>query len=165
MAAVLELDLLTPPSSYEDWLYYFDFLKSCTSLDNEVAMTIVRGSFVNKGYIAVQFNQILAETINEMLNKRIARFLKDLNMHISLNELSDIVPLFVKFRNEIKKCMFFIELDFLDDKLKRDLEKSMRTQMEQFWNDTVTFLQKQTLEYSNSDLEDSLFQIRRLQLF
>ena len=165
MEAVLEWELSAPPTTYEDWLNCFDLLKSSTSVDKGVAMTIARGSFVNKGYIAVQFHQKLAETINEMLNKRIAWFLKDLNMLISFNELSDIAPLFVKLRNEVKKCQFFIELDFLDASVKHDLEQSVRTQMEQFWSDTISFLQKQTMECSNVDLEDSLFLIRRIQLF
>ena len=165
MAAVLERELVAPPTTYDEWLSCFDFLKSSPSVNNSVAMTIAKGSFVNRGYIAVQFHQKLADTISEMLNKRIARFLKDLNMLISLNELSDIVPLFVKLRNDVERCLFFKELDFLDKGIKRDLEQSIKTEIGKFWNDTMTFLQKQTLEYSNSDLEDSLFLIRRIRLF
>jgi hypothetical protein len=166
MAAVLEGELIAPPTTYDEWLSCFEFLKSSPSVDNSVVMTIAKGSFViNRGYIAVQFHQKLADTINEMLNKRIARFLKDLNMLISFNELSDIVPLFVRLRNEIEKCLFFTELEFLDKGIKQDLEQSIKTQMEKFWNDTVTFLQKQTLEFTNSDLEDSLFLISRIRLF
>jgi hypothetical protein len=165
MEAVPERELLAPPTTYEDWLLCFDFLKSSPSVDDGVAMTIAKGSFVNRGYIAVQFHQKLADTINEMLNKRIARFLKDLNMLISFNELSDIVPLFVKLRNEVEKCLFFRELEFLDKGIKHELEQSIKTQMGKFWNDTVTSLQKQTLEFSNDDLEDSLLLIRRIRLF
>ena len=165
MEAVLERELLAPPTTYEDWLVCFDFLKSSPSVDNSIAMTIAKGSFVNRGYIAAQFHQKLTDTINEMLNKRIARFLKDLNMLISFNELSDIVPLFVKLRDEVDKCLFFRELDFLDKEIKRELEQSIKTQVEKFWNDTVNFLKRQTLEFSNEELEDSLFLIRRIRLF
>ena len=165
MAAVLERELIAPPTTYDEWLDCFDLLKSSAFVDSRVTMTIAKGSFANKGYIAVQFNQKLAETINEMLNKRISRFLKDLNMLISFNELSDIVPLFVKLNNEVKKCLFFREFAFLDRGIKRELEQSIKMQMGQFWNETVTFLQNQTMEFSNVDLEDSLFLIRRIQLF
>lgn len=165
MEAVLERELLAPPTTYEDWLLCFDFLKSSPSVDNSVAMTIANGSFVNRGYIAVQFHQKFAETINEMLNKCIARFLKDLNMLISFNELSDIVPLFVKLRNEVDKCLFFCELECLDKKIKQELEQSIKTQMANFWDDTINFLKRQAFEFSNEDLEDSLFLIRRIRLF
>ena len=120
---------------------------------------------MSRGYIAVQFHQKLADTINEMLNKRISKFSKDLNMLISFNELSDIVPLFIRLRNDVEFCLFFMKFDFLDKGIKGELEQSVKAQMEKFWNDTVAFLQRQTMEFSNSDLEDSLFLIRRLKLF
>lgn len=154
-----------PPATYEDWLNCFDLLRKNSFVDDEVAMTIAKGSFRNRGYIAAQFQQKLAETISEMLNNRITRFLKDLNMLISFNELSDIVPLFVKLRNEVNKCMFFTELSFLEPNIRYELEQSVKIQVENFWNDTIMFLQRQTMEFHNADLEDSLFLIRRINLF
>jgi hypothetical protein len=165
METVLERGISAPPTTYEDWLYCFDLLKSTSSVDNRLAMTIAEGSFVSRGYIAIQFQHKLAETINVMLNKRISRFLKDLNMLISFNELADIVPLFVKLRNEVGKCLFLCKFNFLDENVQLELEESFKVQMECFWNDTILFLQKQTMEYSNADLEDSLFLLRRVQLF
>ena len=165
METVPGKELLAPPVTYEDWLNCFELLKAGTSVDPGVLMTITKGSLINSGYITIKFNQKLAETINDMLNKRISRFLKELNMLISCNELSDIVPLFVKFRNEIRRCMFFTEFDFIERNIKKELEQSTRTQMERFWCDTVAFLQKQKIEYSNSHLEDSLLLIRRIELF
>lgn len=165
MEALFDKELIVPPTTYEEWLNCFDFLKSRSSIDSGVAMTIAKGSFINSGYLTVRFQHMLVETINEMLNKRIARFLKDFNMLISLNELSDMVPLFIKLRNEVRKCLFFRELEFLEENIKLDLEQSVKTQMEKFWGDTIIFLKKQTLEYSNTDLEDFLFLICRIKLF
>jgi len=165
MTAELENEIKTPPTTYEDWLTCFDWLKSVSFFDNDTAMTITKGSFVNRGHLSALFHQELAETISAMLNRRITRFLKELNILISFNELLDIVPLFVKFRNEIRKCMFFTDFGFLDETIKTELEQSTKTQMNTFWNDTVAFLQKQALAQSNADLEDSLMLIRRMQLF
>jgi len=156
---------LTAPTTYEDWLKCFDALKSGSFVDSSMVTAIVRGSFVNEGYIAIRFNEKLADTVNEMLNKRIARFLKDLNMLISFNELADIVPLFVRLRNEVRKCLFFTDIPFLDPNVRDELEKSVKVQMGKFWNETVMFLQKQTFAYCNADLEDSLFLICRMSLF
>lgn len=165
MSEAWDKELLAPPTTYEEWLNCFDLLKTSSFVDDGIIMTIKKGSFVNRGYIATQFNQKLVETINEALNKRITRFLKDLDMLITFNELSGLVPLFIKFRNEVRKCLFFRTLEFLDCKVKHELEQSAKMQMEQFWESTVSFLQKQSLEFSNADLEDSLFLIRRIQLF
>ena len=162
---VLEKEQFVPPTTYEDWLNCFDRLKMGSSSDSGIVMTIARGSFINRGYIAHRFQRELADTITEMLNNRTARFLKDLNMLISLNELSDIVPLFVKLRNEVNRCLFFCDIKFLDKTIKAELEESVKTQMITFWNDTVAFLHKQTMDFFNPELEDSLFLIRRMRLF
>ena len=37
--------------------------------------------------------------------------------------------------------------------------------MNGFWEDTITFLQNQSLDYSNSDLEDVIFLVKRIKLF
>jgi len=165
MGDAMERELLAPPTTYEDWLKCFDFLKSSASIDSGTIEVITKGAFVYKGYIVVQFQQKLVETVNNMLNKRIGRLQKDLNILISFNELADIVPLFIRLRNEVRKCLFFKELAFLDESFKCELEQAVKTQMGQFWDNTVTFLQKQSYGYSNADFEDSLFLMRRIKLF
>jgi len=119
--AVLEKEQFAPPATYEDWLNCFDRLKMGSSVDSGTAMRIARGSFINRGYIAQQFQRELADAITEMLNNRTARFLKELNMLISLNELSDIVSLFIKLRNEVNRCLFFCDIQFLDKTVKAEL--------------------------------------------
>jgi len=168
MDIVSETGVFAPPATYEDWLKCFDFLKSAPSFDGETAAVIAKGSFENfsgSAYIAGRFCRELTETINEMLNKRVLKFIKDLNLLISFNELADIVSLFIKLRNEVKKCLFFTDLGFLDEAVKKDMEQSVKTQTEKFWDDTVAFLQKQSQEYSNGLLEDALFLIHRINLF
>jgi hypothetical protein len=165
MRAVSDPEQISPPVTYEDWLNCFDVLRLDSSVDNNVAMTIANGSFVNRGYIADRFQEKLAETINEMIDKRVSRFLRELDMIISFNELSSIVPLFVKLRNEINKCLFFSDFHFLDEDIKNELEQSVKMQTEQFWSDIMSHLQKQAVIYSNDELDDSLLLIRRINLF
>jgi hypothetical protein len=165
MCAIPKCTQFVPPTTYEEWLNCFDMLKSSSVADIETTTVIAKGRFVNKGYLAVRFQEKLVETVNAMLDRRIAQFLRDLNILISFNELSDIVYLFVKLRNEINKCLFFTDFNFLEVNVRQELELSVKTQMKKFWSDTVTFLQKQTLESCNADLEDSLFLIRRIDLF
>ena len=165
MDTVLEKSALAPPATYEDWLNCFDMLKTNLSSGSEITAVTAKGTFTNQGYIAGQFRQKLAETITVMIDSRISRFVKDLNTLISFNELSDIAPLFYKLRNELRNCLFFVGFDFLDETFKRELEQSVITQTAKFWNDTVSFLYRQALEYSNPGLEDALFLIRRIKLF
>jgi hypothetical protein len=165
MEAMREWEPSVPPTVYEDWLRCFDLLKSGVSIDGEVAETIARGSLLAGDRTAARFGQALAETVNEMLHKRIARFLKDLNMLISLNELAELAPLFAKFRGAVRACLFFTGLHFLDQAVREELERSVRTQTERFWDDTVTALRLMSPESRNADLEDSLFLIQRMNVF
>jgi hypothetical protein len=156
---------ISPPAVYEEWLACFELLKSGAPVDAGLAAAVAKGSFAAGGCITGRFNQKLAETVNEMLGKRTARFMKDLNLLISLNEFSDIAPLFVKLRNEIQQCMFFVGFDFLDEGVKRELESSVKTQTGKFWNDATAVLRELSAEHCDSDLEDSLFLIGRIDLF
>ena len=73
--------------------------------------------------------------------------------------------LFKRFKKDVNKTMFFLSLSFLSDEFKDELYASITDQMTEFWDDTVDFLRQQAMDYSNSDLEDALFLIRRIRLF
>ena len=165
MNAINKTAQIKSPATYDEWQDCFDLLKQVPSIDHDAVMKIAKGSFISRGYMGTQFQLQLAETINKMLSNRTTRFMKDLNSLISINEILDTVPLFNHLRDEFNKCLFFTELKFLEKNYKRDLEKSVRTQMQKFWNDTVMFLQRQTQQYRNTDLEDALFLIHRIELF
>ena len=49
--------------------------------------------------------------------------------------------------------------------VRSDLENSVKEQMSGFWEDTIKFLYEQSLEFSNSELEDVLFLVKRIRLF
>ena len=157
--------LIAPPTTYQDWLDCFDYLKLGASADGEIISLIVKGVFYNKGFLESQFKQKLSEAVNDMLNNRICRFVKDLNLAISLNELSNIAQLFIKLRNEFGNCLFFMKLGFINADYKNELAESVKAQTAKFWDDTLLFLREQAMEHQNPDLEDSLFLIRRIALF
>ena len=154
-----------PPVTYEDWLNCFNILKQTSTISDAEIVSISKGFFAEKDYICVQFHQNLAETVNLMINNRTAVFIKNLEKLISFNEISGITSLFVKLRNEINRCLFFTQLDFLDKDFKQELERSLKAQTQKFWTDILAHLHKESLEFSNPDLEDSLFLIRRIKLF
>ena len=162
---VLEEEQHAPPEIYDQWLKCFDELKASSSADSGLTDALRKGTFSGYPNLEAQFNRQLVDTINVMLDKRVKRFLRDLNMLLSSGELLDIVPLFIRLRNEIGKCLFFTGSGFIKKDVRRELEDSVKTQMIRFWDDTVSFLKKQTMEVSGPDLEDALFLISRLTVF
>ena len=107
----------------------------------------------------------MVDTINVVLNKSVKRFVRDLNECIAFNELAQVDVLFKRLKKDISKTMFFLNLSFLSGEFKDELYTSITNQMTGFWDDTVGFLRQQAMDYSNSDLEDALFLIRRIRLF
>ena len=165
MKATSKKAQIKSPATYDEWQSCFDLLKKGPPIDNEVIKKIAKGSFISRGYMGAQFQLQLTETINEMFSNLTTRFMKDLNSLISINEILDTVPLFNNLRDELNKCLFFTGLKFLDKIYNRELERSVRKQIQKFWNDTVMFLQRQAQQYRNTDLEDAVFLIHRIELF
>jgi hypothetical protein len=163
--AALEKSVNRSPGTYQEWLSCFDYLRESSAVDEGTVELIKNGSFVSSGQMMAAFQTQLMETINTMLNKRVGRFIKDLNRAIEFNELEDIAFLYVKLRNETGKCLFFENLNFLDVGFRRELIDSIKQQVTSCWNSTLRFLRQQSVEYSNSGLEDALFLIYRIKLF
>ncbi len=160
-----ENQLLDPPSTYGEWLNAFDYLKSKSSVDDKVIQRISKGSLRGNDKVHASFQVQLIETINKMIDLRVRKFRNDINRCIELNELSDIPALFLNLKNEIRKCFFFSQLDFVVEDIRNELQQSIEKQISVFWEETTKFLHEQAMEYSNSELEDALFHIGRMRLF
>ena len=123
------------------------------------------GSFSGTGAMQAALERQMVDTINAVLNKSVKRFVRDLNECIAFNELSRVDVLFKRLKKDVNKTLFFLNLPFLSSEFKDELYASITGQMTRFWDDTVGFLRQQAMDYSNSDLEDALFLIRRIRLF
>ena len=123
------------------------------------------GSFAGTGTMQAALERQMVDTINAVLNKSTKRFIRDLNECIAFNELAQVDVLFKRLKKDIHKTTFFLELSFLSSDFKNELYQSITDQMTGFWDDTIRFLRQQAMDYSNSDLEDALFLIRRIRLF
>lgn len=153
------------PSTYQDWLDCFARMKEVPLSGNGEFELLALGSFTGAGRMQAALERQMADTIHTVLNKSVKRFVRDLNECIVFNELAQIDVLFKRFKSDVNKTTFFLALPCLSDDFKAELYQSISGQMTDFWEDTICFLQQQSMEYANSDLEDALFLIRRIKLF
>lgn len=165
MSNTVEQTSLAAPTTYQEWLECFELMKSGSIVGNEVFDAVRGGIFVGSDLTKDALQRQIVETVNALLDKSVKRFIRNLNDSIAFNELPDTVLLFKRLKKEVNISLFFTELSFLPEGFRHDLEKSVKDQMNGFWNDTVAFLQDQSLEFSNSDLEDILFLVKRIRLF
>ena len=157
MSIAVEHTAIKAPSTYQDWLVCFDMMKNGSGADTEVFDAACMGSFVGSDLTKNALQKQIVETVK--------RFIRNLNENIAFNELSQTELLFKRLKKDVAKSLFFTKLSFLPKDFRSDLENSVKEQMSGFWEDTIKFLYEQSLEFSNSELEDVLFLVKRIRLF
>lgn len=165
MSITAEYTAIKAPSTYQDWLVCLDMMKSGSGADTDVFDAVCMGSFVGSDLTKNALQKQIVETVNAFLDKRVKRFIRNLNENIEFNELYQTELLFKRLKQDVSKSLFFTKLSFLPKDFRSELEASVKEQMSSFWEDTIKFLYSQSLEFSNSELEDVLFLIRRIRLF
>ena len=165
MSLVAERTEIKAPNTYQEWLDCFELMKSNSADGNGVFDAVVSGSFAGTETTKSALQKQIVETVNAILDKSAKRFIKELNESIAFNDLTQIDLLFRRLKKDVHKSLFFENLFSLPKKFREELSDSVKTQMKNFWNDTVKFLHEQSLEFSNSELEDVLFLINRIHLF
>lgn len=165
MSIAVEHTAIKAPSTYQDWLVCFDMMKNGSGADTEVFDAACMGSFVGSDLTKNALQKQIVETVNAFLDKSVKRFIRNLNENIAFNELSQTELLFKRLKKDVAKSLFFTKLSFLPKDFRSDLEDSVKEQMSGFWEDTIKFLYEQSLEFSNSELEDVLFLVKRIRLF
>lgn len=165
MIELRERPATAAPSTYQDWLDCFARMRELPLSGNGDFEVLALGSFSGTGAMQAALERQMVDTINAVLNKSVKRFVRNLNECIAFNELAQVDVLFKRLKKDVNKTLFFLNLSFLSGEFKDELYASITSQMTGFWDDTVGFLRQQAMDYSNSDLEDALFLIRRIRLF
>lgn len=165
MSVVAERTEIKAPTTYQEWLDCFETMKHNPVSGSGVFDAVASGSFTGTEVTNGTMQKQVIETVNAILDKSAKRFIKELNESISFNDLSQIDVLFRHLKRDVEKSLFFENLFFLPKTFRVELSQSVKTQMQKFWDDTVRFLVDQSLEFSNSALEDALFLINRIHLF
>lgn len=165
MIDLLEKTGIKAPATYQEWLDCLDILKGTNAYGTGVYDALVSGSFAGTEVTKAALQKQIVDAINIMLDNSAKRFIKNMNESIVFNELGQIELLFNRLKKDVKVSLFFEGLDFLPKEYRDELSDSVRRQMLSLWNETTSFLYEQSLEYSNSDLEDALFLIKRKKLF
>ncbi len=153
------------PSAYQEWIDCLNLLKKRDVKSAEVYEALTAGSFAGTDTTLAALQRQILETVNASLDISAKRFIGKMNECIAFNELEQMDLLFHRLKRDIKVALFFEKLSFLPDTYRSELADSVKKQMADFWDRTVKFLYEQSVEFSNSDLEDALFLIKRIKIF
>ena len=157
--------IVQAPTTYSEGLSCFDRMKNEPAAGNEVFDIVCEGSFAGSDLTRNALQKQIVETVNAVLDRSVKRFIRNLNENIAFNELSQTELLFKRLKKDVHRSLFFTRLSFLPKEFRAELEGSVKDQMCRFWDDTIRFLYDRSLEFSNSELEDLLFLVKRIRLF
>lgn len=155
---------VTPPTTYSEWLKCFSYLKN-NRVDGEYIDIIKRGSLQRDEGILLRYENRLINLLNIMIDKKTRKFIGEINLLIECNEIMGLATLFRRFKREIGGCMFFCDLDFLPDNMKNQLRESVKQQIEEFLKQILNHLKIQSVEFNNIQLEEALYEIKRIKMF
>lgn len=165
MMGRLEQTDIKAPATYQEWLDCLNILEKTSALNIGIYEALCSGTFSGTEVTIAALQKKIVNVINNILDNSVKRFTRNLNDSITFNELSQIELLFNRLKKDVKVTLFFENLAFLPKEFRNELSNSIKKQMLDFWNNTTLLLYEQSLEYSNSDLEDALFLIKRIKLF
>ena len=140
-------------------------MKNDPAADSEIFDIVGEGSFAGSDLTRNALQKQIVETVNAVLDRSVKRFIRNLNENIAFNEFLQTELLFKRLKKDVHRSLFFTRLSFLPKEFRAELETSVRDQMCRFWDDTIRFLYDQSLEFSNPELEDTLFLVKRIRLF
>lgn len=153
------------PTTYQEWLECLQLLSSGNVHKTKVYQSLLSASFQGTEVTKVALQKQIIEALNQMLDKSMKRFIRNLNDSIVFQEVEQIDFLFRRLKKDVKVALFFEELDCLPKNFREELSNSIKNQVSEFWKEMIQFLYEQALESSNTDLEDMLFLVKRIKLF
>lgn len=156
--------MTAPPKTYQEWLDCFAHMKEYR-ISEEYIEILSKGSIHSNPQMANRFQTHIVNLINDMLDARTRRFIKELDQLMEFNDIGDVVLLFKKFNKEIKQCLFFSRLDCVTAGFKKELATSVEGQTIEFLRKVMNHLSVQAFETNNFEMEDALYQIRKIKFF
>lgn len=160
----MAIKLSSPPQTYQEWMDCFVQMKQSNISDEHINL-ICKGTLQGNEQTSLRFQINIVNLLNDMLDARTTRFIKQMNVLLENNELFDLVELFRKFRKEIKHCLFFSRIDWLPSTFRQELFQSAEKQIRIFLKKITDHLEYQAFETSNLEMEDVLYQIKRIKFF
>ena len=164
MIAEKVYEIVDAPKTYVDWLDCFEVLSHKNVSKSELQLLSMGECVASEESIEFLETQMI-KTINIMIRRYIQSINKELELHMMYNEYDNIYQLFINLANKFNGCMFFLQLDFMSVKFRKELRSSIIHETKKFWQLMINTMYSQCIEQNNLFLEDELYMIKRIKLF
>jgi hypothetical protein len=123
------------------------------------------GSLQCSEQMLLRFREHIVVSLNRMIDHRTKRFIRELNRFLEFNDAAGVVALFRKYKKDMEQCMFFNKIAFIQDTFREELTISVENQTKAFLKKVVGHLAGQAADTGNPEMEDALYQIKRIRFF
>ena len=150
-----------PPSDYLHWLDCFELI-STRRLSSEDIEKLKKGTCSDHRSSIDYLENELVKAINKMLLLCINDFKREINLYYSFGDNDSIYAAYRRLANRFEDCLFFNELTFLSEQFRKQLNASVCSEIDRFWDSYTQALYNQCIESNSRVLEDQLYYIRKL---
>ena len=149
------------PESYSDWLVWFSAIENDELTPVQIS-SLKNGRCSDFEFTGTYFCSQLENTVNVILNRSIKTLTRKLGMYQLYSGCDCIHLLFIQLVKDSEKCLFFTQLQFLQEKYRDELFSSVKGEMQRFLDSACESLKKQAIEENNQALLDEIRLIKRI---
>lgn len=153
--------VIAAPANYQEWLECFRILRQQPGQFRKLR-ELCSGAPIVDTYQQELYLHRLDETVTELLNGRIQRFLTRLGQLLEEGDLDGADLAAGRFCREVTQLFFFEELTWLPAGKRRSLARGYQEQLDRFWKQLVRTLCADADEHRSADLEELAQRMRRL---
>ena len=147
---------LQAPTDYQTWLRCLDTLQN-KRVDAEYTDMLRHGSLSCDAAILAHFQNRLVTTVNAMLSRQAASFLRQYRMTAESGDTYALELLYRRFLRSAKQCLFFRSLSFLPEDFTQELSDGVAGELSRLTRQLL-----RNLEQNHAlDLRDSIAAIHR----
>lgn len=151
------------PQNYEQWLNAFTILSSA-SVSADSISELSQGSCPGIERVTYEFQDRLQDTTNKMLTRVTKRCTSAINYSLEEGELENVEVIMRRYLGEMKKCRFYLYINFLSKEFLQELDKQVTKEIERYWRELRGYLTKIVDETEDSRIYDIIYHLKRIKL-
>lgn len=149
------------PETYQQWVDCFRALED-RPWDQETLELIRKGRYTGKA--SEIFLVRLSDTVGAMLSRCTQKFLHDLDAALSDGELDMAMPLAGRFQKNVRKCLIYRHMEFLEESYIKTLDEGFEKQLLSFWDHFMLQMNRSARENGDPQFEDMAQELRRVKM-
>ena len=151
---------LEVPHTYSDWLKCLHKL-SCEKLPDGYLEGLSGSTCSGFETVSSKFCNRMTEAVNSMFTQHAKYATKEINHCLEEGDYTLLEIIVKRSMSEMNRCFFFNNVTFLPSDYRFALSKELFREMNRYWSEVLSFLQKIVEESHSQELLDEVYYLKR----